>query len=92
MKEQNQEESWTHYHEYKEFHHILRVLCNIDSWELDNIFDNDKEWIQFRDNPWQWMITANEKKGRAVFDLAIKRHHRSKFLRARDALALYKDE
>ena len=63
--------------DYKEFHHFLRVLLNIDSWELDGIFDNDKEWNQFRGNPWHWMITANEKKGRAVYDLAMERHQRS---------------
>ena len=72
--------------DYKEFHHILRVLLNIDSWELDDILESEKEWTQFRDNPWHWMITANEKKGRAVFDLAMKRHQRSKFLRAKKVL------
>jgi len=43
-----------------EFHHALRILRNIDRYELEaNGIDlRNSEWFHFRSNPYDWFIRA----------------------------------
>ena len=45
-----------------EFHNGLRILLNIDMFELEEAGviakDDMRAWHEFRDNPWRWFIYA----------------------------------
>lgn len=63
---------------FQDFHHLLRILCNIDRADAPDVFgpslsDDDASWLRFRDNPWQWFIRAPDKQARAIWEIALDR-------------------
>ena len=61
----------------REFHNGLRVLMNIDKWELEVTLGGEVStpmWERFRDNPWQWFIKAPDSQAEAVFKVVEARN------------------
>lgn len=62
-----------------EFHNGLRILTNLDFHDLVTAgvliddMDGDSEWEKFRDNPWQWMIHADDDEAAKLWALMVKR-------------------
>jgi hypothetical protein len=62
-----------------EFHNGLRILTNIDFHDmvtggvLIDDADGDAEWEKFRDNPWEWMIRADDDEAQKLWMLMVKR-------------------
>lgn len=58
-----------------EFHNGLRILTSIDMSELvaGKVIeaDDEAEWKAFRDNPWKWMITADDEQAEALWALMV---------------------
>jgi hypothetical protein len=63
----------------REFHNGLRILTSIDFADLVNAgvltddADGDSEWEHFRDNPWKWMIHADDDQAEKLWALMVKR-------------------
>ena len=55
---------------------LLRIMHNIDSDELDNVFINDDEWSAFRRDPFQWLIHNQGDRTKQIYRLATKRYRR----------------
>lgn len=62
-----------------EFHNGLRILTNLDFSDLvkagvlTDDADGDSEWEDFRDNPWKWMIRADDDEAAKLWALMVKR-------------------
>lgn len=62
-----------------EFHNGLRILTNIDFWALvkagvlTDDADGDAEWTEFRNNPWKWMIYADDDEQAKLWALMVER-------------------
>ena len=61
----------------REFHNALRLLLNIDMFELEEAGviakDDMRAWYEFRDNPWRWFITAPAQTAAKLWALMEKR-------------------
>lgn len=63
----------------REFHNGLRILMNIDFSDmvqggvLTDDADGDAEWGDFRNNPWKWMIHADDDQAAKLWALMVKR-------------------
>ena len=51
---------------FEEFHNALRVLRSIDRHEIGRIL-SEQDWLDFRYNPQDWFIRAEDAKARAVW-------------------------
>ena len=60
-----------------EFHNALRILLNIDMFELEDagvIATDDKQaWHEFRDNPFRWFIYVEDAKADRLWEIMEKR-------------------
>lgn len=56
------------------FHNLLRILRSIDYHEVEDAFDNEKDWIDFRDDPYSWFIKAHPSKSTVIWDRMVERH------------------
>lgn len=62
-----------------EFHNGLRILTNIDFADMVKggvLTDDDAgeiEWKSFRDNPWKWMICADDDQATKLWALMVAR-------------------
>ena len=54
------------------FSNLLRVLLNIDYHDLDSIITR-REWDEFKNNPWRWMIATDSRRAAKVFQLMMRR-------------------
>ena len=61
----------------REFHNGLRILTNIDLYELVEAgiieADDEAEWKAFRDNPHRWLILADDEQSEKLWALMVKR-------------------
>jgi hypothetical protein len=54
------------------FHNRLRIMLNIDKFDLDAAVGEETsmyEWNQFAANPWRWFIEADTRRAGGVFQL-----------------------
>ena len=67
---------------FAEFHNGLRILINIDRWELEEagvlktrgpIFNREERWKAFRENPYRFFIGADTPTAKKLWDLIQKR-------------------
>ena len=61
---------------FKDFHHALRILPNLERDELieAGIFENPAtEWMTYQGNPWRWFIRTDDARAHKLFDLVMQR-------------------
>lgn len=59
----------------REFHNLLRLLCNIDHCEVADVFENREDWRRFVDHPWKWFIQADDRKAEIIWQRMMERNH-----------------
>jgi hypothetical protein len=59
----------------REFHNLLRLLCNIDHYEVADAFKNREDWRRFVDHPWKWFIQADDRKVEIIWQRMMERNH-----------------
>jgi hypothetical protein len=55
-----------------QFHNLLRILINLDHYLVEEVI-SEEEWPKFRDNPWQWFISAAPHKSDFVWGRMMER-------------------
>lgn len=63
---------------FDEFHNALRILLNIDKWELDEAGvhfspDGKHSWDAFRDNPWRAFILRDTPTAKKIWEIVERR-------------------
>ena len=65
---------------FAEFHNLLRIMLNIDSWEIEEagIFPTDcnAEFAEFRRDPYRWFIRAPDEMAKKMWVLIQQRNKR----------------
>ncbi len=57
----------------RDFNLMIRVLYCIDGYELEGVFDDDDDFIAFRNNPIQYLIQCADEKAGKIWAAARKR-------------------
>lgn len=72
-----------------DFQNTLRIMLSIDRWELDEVdLDlNGDEWTAFRNDPFRWLIRANDADAFKMWTLIEARHRPTAAKEDRDEAA-----
>ena len=56
------------------FHNLLRLLCNIDHYEVADAFNDGEDWERFVNHPWKWFIQADDRKAEIIWQRMMERN------------------
>lgn len=63
---------------FHEFHNGIRILLNIDKWELDEAgvdlpMTGKRSWQEFRDDPWRFFICCDTPTAMKIWSIVERR-------------------
>ena len=59
----------------REFHNLLRLLCNIDHYEVADAFESGEDWRKLVEHPWKWFIQADDRKAEIIWQRMMERNN-----------------